>query len=135
MKVNIDQVKIRKRLRKDIGNLSQLKESMRRRGLINPITINRKYELLAGYRRLQAARELGWRDIEVTVVSARTRLEKFEIETDENIERKNFTIEEMAHIDELRSELEARGLKKVWYLLRRFFRWIASLFSRATRIF
>ncbi len=91
MKVNIDQVKIRKRLRKDIGNLSQLKESMRRRGLINPITINRKFELLAGYRRLQAARELGWRDIEAMVVSARTRLEKFEIETDENIERKNFT--------------------------------------------
>jgi ParB family chromosome partitioning protein len=130
LKVSIEQIKVRKRLREDIGSLGKLKESMRKHGLINPITINRKYELLAGYRRLQAARELGWHEIEASIVGARTRREKFNIEVDENLERKGFTPHEMELIDEMRKELEARGFMKIYYLIKRFFRWIKSLFSR-----
>jgi len=130
LKIRLDQIKIKKRLREEVGNLVKLKESMRKHGLINPVTINRKNELLAGYRRIQAARELGWLEIEATVVGARTRREKFEIEVDENLERKSFTPREMELIDEMRKELEAKGFIKIYYLIRRFFRWVKSLFVR-----
>ncbi len=130
MKVRLEQIKIKKRLREDIGNLGKLKDSMRKHGLINPITINRKFELLAGYRRLQAARELGWHEIEANTVGARTRKEKFEIEVDENLERKGFTPREMELIEEMRKEIEARGLMKIYYLIKRFLRWIKSFFIR-----
>lgn len=122
-------------MRKDYGNLFELKESMRKHGLISPITINKKYELLAGYRRLQAAKDLGWPDIECNIINAKSRLEKFEIETDENIVRKQFTSEEMVIIEEMRKQLSAHGFRKILYWIKRFlglfkifFDWIKSLF-------
>ena len=59
MLVNIDDIKIKKRVRKDLGDLDALKNSLRTYGLLNPITITRDYELIAGERRLQAAKALG----------------------------------------------------------------------------
>ena len=56
MLVNIDDIKIKKRVRKDLGDLDALKNSLRTYGLLNPITITRDYELIAGERRLQAAK-------------------------------------------------------------------------------
>ena len=44
MLVNISEIKVKKRVRKDLGDLDALKESLRRYGLLNPITIdNKKY--------------------------------------------------------------------------------------------
>ena len=130
MKVRIDQIKIKKRMRVDIGAIHDLRESMRKHGLISPITVSQKFELLAGYRRLQAARELGWHEIECNIINAKSKLEKFEIETDENIYRKNFTSEELELISERRNELQSRGFKKIYYLVRRFFRWLVALFKK-----
>lgn len=127
MKISIDKIKARKRVRKDIGSIQELKESMRRRGLISPITVTKKFELLAGFRRLQAARELGWKEIECMVVSPANRLEKFEIEVDENVVRKNFTSEELDRVEELRKELSAGGLMRILYAIKRFLVWIKSL--------
>ena len=59
MLVPIAQIKIKRRVRKDLGNLDDLKDSLRTYGLLNPITINSKYELIAGERRLTAAKEIG----------------------------------------------------------------------------
>ena len=56
-------------------------------GLIHPVSINSEGELLAGARRLQAARELGWEEIAVHVVD-RTGLEQELISIDENLVRK-----------------------------------------------
>ena len=58
MLVNINDIKIKKRVRRDLGDLEALKNSLRTYGLLNPITINGKYELIAGERRLQAAKQL-----------------------------------------------------------------------------
>ena len=60
MFVKIDDIKIKKRVRRDLGDLEALKESLRLYGLLNPITLNSKYELIAGERRLEAAKSLGW---------------------------------------------------------------------------
>lgn len=51
------------------GNIKELKQSIEKVGLINPITINQDYELLAGRRRFQATQELGWKEIECQIVN------------------------------------------------------------------
>jgi len=130
VKITIDKIKIKRRMRADLGNMHELKESMRRHGLISPITLTQNYELLAGYRRLHAAKELGWREIDCHLVNARTKLQKFEIETEENINRKSFTGEEMDRVAYRRDELSAKGFKKLWYIIRGWFNAIRSLFSR-----
>jgi len=130
VKIAIEKIKIKRRMRIDLGNMHDLKESMRRHGLISPITLTQNYELLAGYRRLHAAKELGWREIDCHLVNARTKLHKFEIETEENINRKNFTGEEMDRVSYRREELTASGWKKIWYILRGWFIAIVSLFKK-----
>ncbi|HNU90367.1 MAG TPA: ParB N-terminal domain-containing protein [Spirochaetota bacterium] len=132
MKISIDKIKVKRRMRSDLGNMHDLRESMRKHGLISPITLTQNHELLAGYRRLQAAKELGWREIDCHLINARTRLAKFEIETEENILRKAFTADEMERVAASREELSARGLKRLWFLLRRCFKALRALFSRGS---
>jgi len=117
-------------MRNDLGALDDLKKSMEKHGLITPITVDQDYKLLAGYRRLRAAVELGWDSIECGIIHVRTPLERFEIEVDENTMRKNFTPDETLKIEERRRELSARGFRKLYYLARHLFRWIKSLFGR-----
>ena len=52
MLVQIKDIKIKKRVRKDLGNLENLKDSMKIYGLMNPITPKSCYELIAEERRL-----------------------------------------------------------------------------------
>lgn len=73
-------------LRQDT-DVESLKRSLESIGLIHPVSINAEGELLAGARRLQAARELGWEEIAVHVVD-RTGLEQELISIDENLVRK-----------------------------------------------
>jgi ParB family chromosome partitioning protein len=68
MLVKIDDIKTKKRIRKDLGDLDSLKESMKNYGLMNPVTLNSKYELVAGERRLEAAKALGWERINANIL-------------------------------------------------------------------
>ena len=77
MLVPIKEIKIKKRVRKDLGSLEDLKDSLRTYGLLNPITLNRKYELIAGERRLTAAKELGWTNIQANIVDNLSEIEQF----------------------------------------------------------
>lgn len=95
MLVNIDDIKIKKRVRKDLGDLDALKNSLRTYGLLNPITITRDYELIAGERRLQAAKALGWTNINAVVMDNMNAVEQLEMEIEENNQRKEFTSEEL----------------------------------------
>ena len=67
-------------------DVDTLKKSIESIGLINPITINKDNELLAGARRLQAIEELGWKAVEVHVVD-RDLLQQELISIDENLVR------------------------------------------------
>ena len=94
--ISIDDIKVRKRVRKDLGNLEALKDSLRRYGLMNPITLNSKYELVAGQRRLEAAKQLGWTTIAVNIIdSANDRISQLEMELEENTQRYDFSDEEL----------------------------------------
>lgn len=95
MLVPIAQIKVKKRVRKDLGNLEDLKASLRTYGLLNPITINSKYELIAGERRLTAAKEIGWTNINANIVDNLTEIEQLEMEIEENNQRKEFTDAEL----------------------------------------
>ena len=68
MLVKISDIKVKKRVRKDLGDLDALKQSLRTYGLLNPITLNSKYELIAGERRLEAAKAIGWENINAIVL-------------------------------------------------------------------
>ncbi|MBQ0040105.1 MAG: ParB N-terminal domain-containing protein [Treponema sp.] len=96
MIVSIDSIKIKKRVRKDLGDIDALKESLRLYGLLNPITLNSKYELIAGERRLEAAKELGWERINAIILDKNVdKIRQLEMELEENNQRKEFTDEEL----------------------------------------
>ncbi|HSO09805.1 MAG TPA: ParB N-terminal domain-containing protein, partial [Desulfoprunum sp.] len=56
------------RIRKDVGDIAALEKSIANVGLLNPVVIDENNRLVAGYRRLAACRNLGWKEIEVTVL-------------------------------------------------------------------
>jgi DNA-directed RNA polymerase specialized sigma24 family protein len=64
----VAKIKVGERLRKNLGFISQLAASMSEIGLLQPIGLDRECNLLWGYRRLEAAKMLGWRSIMAVVV-------------------------------------------------------------------
>ena len=95
MQIPVDSITVPERVRKDPGNLDSLMESLKRVGQLNPILVTPTYELIAGYRRLTAAQELGWQSVEVVVVQAADEVRRLEMELEENVYRKDFTPEEI----------------------------------------
>ena len=123
MLVNVDNIKIKKRVRKDMGDLDSLKESLRLYGLLNPITINERYELIAGHRRLEAAKALGWTIIDAQVVSVSDKITLLEMELEENTQRADFSQEEL-----IAGYTELEKLKNPSFI-RRIFNWVANFFT------
>ncbi len=95
MQVLLDDIIIKDRVRTDIGDLKPLMESMRKHGQLNPVTLSRENELIAGHRRTLAARELGWKFIDAHIVERATEVEKLQLELEENVHRKDFSPEEL----------------------------------------
>lgn len=123
MQVRIDEINLKKRVRKNLGDLTPLMESIRKHGLMNPIVITNKKELVAGHRRLECAKKLGWQVIEAHIIDNPSELEKLELEMDENIHRKNLTPDEVSE-GYLRLEKLSRPgfFKRLWKALVNFFR-------------
>lgn len=131
MKVSIDSIVVQKRIRKDLGNLEPLQDSLKRYGLLNPITINSKKELIAGERRLEAAKALGWTQIQAVVVDPPDEITQLELEIEENTQRMPFTDEELlAGYTKLEKLRNPSFFRMLWQKLVRFFR---KLFARFTR--
>lgn len=123
MQLDIDEIVVRRRVRKNLGDLSSLMESMKKYGLLNPIVVNSQNELIAGHRRLESARRLGWRVVSARVVDDSDVAQQLEMEMDENTQRKNLSTEELAdgyiRLDRLRNP----GIfRRIWNAIRSFFR-------------
>jgi ParB family chromosome partitioning protein len=124
----------RRRIRKELGDLTPLKDSMRKFGLFYPLITTDDYELLAGQRRLEAAKELGWSSIKTIVLDASNALAKFEIEVEENLVRKEFTLAEIERMLERRRELmEKNILKMLWLWLKKIIKWIKGKIFKQTQ--
>src|SRR5664280_3048524 len=66
--LRIDQIEVGFRYRKDLGDLRALADSIAEVGLLHPVVVTSSGRLIAGQRRLQACRQLGWTEIPMTVV-------------------------------------------------------------------
>lgn len=102
--VNIEEIKVVDRARKDLGKIEELAESIRELGLLQPVVITEENVLVAGERRLAACKLLGWTQIEARRVKFEDYLQQLKAERDENICRKGFTFSEMV---ELGKKIEA----------------------------
>jgi len=125
MLVSIKDIKVKRRVRKDLGNLENLKDSLRRYGLLNPITLNSKYQLIAGERRLEAAKAIGWTSINANIIDNLTPLSQLEMELEENNQRKEFTDEELMEGYKRLARLRNPSIfRRIWNALCAFFAWI-----------
>ena len=120
MKIPIEEIKFNEdnRIRKDLGDLDTLKESMKNFGLLQPIIIDSNFNLIAGMRRLTAARSLGWKEIEVQQFNVVGKSNLLQIEADENTTRLDFTWQEKERIKSLTKRYNRKSIwGKFWALL------------------
>lgn len=123
MQLPIDEIDVKKRIRRDLGDLSSLKDSMRKHGLLSPIVVNQRNELIAGHRRLESARELGWNSITVRVMDEQSAADALEIEIEENTHRKALNTDELGEAYNRLGHLRNPGLfRRIWSSIAAFFR-------------
>jgi ParB family chromosome partitioning protein len=116
MKLPLDEIRVNGRHRKDLGDIAELARSISDVGLLHPVVITPENELIAGQRRLEAVRILGWDDVPVTVVSDFTEAaQALRAERDENTCRKDFTPSEAIALGKALEPMfreEAKGRQK-----------------------
>ena len=131
MKIQIEDILIQDRIRQDVGDLSELISSIKSVGLIHPIVLNEKYELLTGYRRLQACKLLGWETVDCTIVNTTgDAVQELDYEYHENIGRKSLSEADQHAYDTKREQLLNPPKPSFWEKVKRFFRRFFSIFKR-----
>lgn len=120
MMIDINKIKVGDRIRKDLGNIKELSEDIKTNGLINPPVVTPDYQLIAGERRLQALKELGYEQIEVRVMTVDDLEHKLNLEINENENRKDFTKSErieyarqLEKIERLKAEKREKAGKSI----------------------
>ena len=123
MQVNIKDIIIKKRARKDEGDLTSLMESLDKIGQLNPIILNSKMELIAGYRRLTAAKKLGWTKISATILEIHDKADMLAIEIDENVHRLAFDDADLAEACKKLQKLRRKNIfVRIWLAIKAFFK-------------
>jgi ParB family chromosome partitioning protein len=88
------------RLKFDHQALEELKDSIREKGLIQPVTVRRAnshFELIAGERRLRAVIEVGLEKIPAYIIDVDTKEEMLELALVENVQRERLNPIEQAN--------------------------------------
>jgi ParB family chromosome partitioning protein len=128
MQIPIKDIIIRKRIRKDMGDIDILAESLKHHGQISPIVISRKNVLIAGGRRLEAAKSLGWRTINAVILENSTELSRLEMEIEENTQRRDFTMDELAEATKKLYRMQNPGFfRRIFNAIARFFKWLFKI--------
>ncbi len=65
-KLTINEITVRNRHRKNLGDVESLAASIKQVGLLHPIVVRSDGRLIAGGRRLAACKRLGWQSVPVT---------------------------------------------------------------------
>lgn len=97
--IEIDKIKPGDRFRYELGDIEGLAESIKETGLLQPITVDSKLNLLAGGRRWAAAKLAGMRKIPTVIRGIKGELDAREIELIENVQRKDLTWTERAMLE------------------------------------
>ncbi|MBC8180867.1 ParB N-terminal domain-containing protein [candidate division KSB1 bacterium] len=131
MKIKIDDIKISARIRIDNTDISQLKKSIEEIGLLNPIIVDEENELLSGFRRLTACRELGWEEIDAVVFkTSDNEVKKLDIEFHENLGRIDLSNDDRLNYLQMRHDLLSRPKRKSpWYYFKKLWDLFFGLFN------
>lgn len=110
----IDQITDPHLYRSELGDLTELRESIEKLGLLTPITISIDYVLISGRRRMAVMRELGRTRVPVWIAAGVSdELRTLLAIKDENTLRKNLTPTEQAALyAELKSLLAEENARK-----------------------
>lgn len=131
MLISLDKIKVRQRVRADLGDLEALMDSIKTYGLMSPLVIDKDNYLIAGGRRLEALKRLGVENAEVRVVDADSEVRALEMEMEENNQRKAFTQDELlVGYERLESLRHPSAWKRFLKFLGRVKAWFCSLFKR-----
>ena len=115
--IPIASVQVSTRIRKDPGDLTELADDLRKHGLINPITVmdcqNGTYQLIAGLRRLEAAKLIQMSELRATLLSPMQAEELLEIEIAENEQRLSFTTaERLEYAEKIKAIEQAKARER-----------------------
>lgn len=94
MLININEIKVSDRIRKDFGNIEELAADIKENGLINPIVITPDYQLIAGERRLRAHFFNKSEQVLVRIMDIKDAEHQLQLEISENEHRKEFSFTE-----------------------------------------
>ena len=92
---DIDTIKVKKRIRNSSTLIEPLIESIRQYGLMEPIVIDQNMRLVAGFRRLQACKALGYKKILARKIEIESDEDFLLLEMEENVCRMSFSNEEL----------------------------------------
>lgn len=109
----IESIKVGERFRQDYKDLDSLIASIAEKGLIHYPSVDGDNNLIAGGRRLEALRKLGWKDIPVTRRHFVTSTQLRELELEENLQREDMTWQEEVNLKNeiLRLKQDIHGVK------------------------
>jgi ParB family chromosome partitioning protein len=128
MQVPVNDIIVRKRIRRNMDDIETLAESLKRHGQISPIIISKKNVLIAGGRRLEAAKTLGWRTINAVILENSTELSRLELEIEENTQRRDFTMDELADASKKLYRMQHPGFfRRICNAIARFFKWLFKI--------
>jgi ParB family chromosome partitioning protein len=96
--VAIRDITVSDRGRSDLGDLTELADSLATFGMMHPIVIDAAQTLIAGGRRLAAARQLGWTHVPVRRYGDLSAGERLELELEENRVREDLDPVEEARL-------------------------------------
>jgi len=95
--MKISDIIIKERIRKSIGDTVPLEKSIHKLGLLHPVVVSKKNELIAGKRRILAYENLGLSEIPVSIIDLDKLIDG---EIDENQIREDFTSDEVLAIED-----------------------------------
>ena len=106
-------IEVGQRHRRDLGDVDGLARSIEHLGLLQPLVVFPDGRLIAGHRRLLAAKKLNWAEVPVRIVGDWTEaLLALEAERDENTCRKDFTPSEAVAVSEDVKVVEDKAAKE-----------------------
>lgn len=113
MKIDLSAIRVNGRARKQLGDLAGLASSIAGVGLLHPVVVDSDYGLIAGRRRIEAVRLLGWSSVPVTVArNLDDALSAMVAERDENTCRLDLTPSEQVAMAARLEPLERKAAKE-----------------------